>query len=150
MSEPLDIEALRGEYLNRVFDEKTFELTAENIARYAASCGELTPRYTDPSHPDFQAPPTMVASLQPYNRLPDGFPEIAGMGMDAGRAVAVFQPIRPGVPLTGRTHMHDIYTKTGRSGRMVFFVKRMEVLGPDGERLAHADNSTVIREKPAT
>ena len=148
MSEPLDIEALRSDYLNQVFDEKTFELTAEDIAQYSASCGELAPRYTKPAHPDFQAPPTMVASLQPYNRLPDGFPRIAGLGMDAGRAVVVFEPIRPGVRLTGRTHMHDIYTKTGRSGRMVFFVKRMEVNGPDGARLAHADTSTVIRERP--
>ena len=150
MSEPLDIEALRSEYLNQVFDDKTFELSAEDIAQYSASCGELAPRYTSPGHPDFQAPPTMVASLQPYNRLPDGFPRIAGLGMDAGRAVAVFEPIRPGVSLNGRTHMHDIYTKTGRSGRMVFFVKRMEVTGPDGERLAHADTSTVIRERPET
>ena len=148
MSEPLDIDALRSEYLGRVFDEKAFELTPEDIAQYAASCGELAPRHTDPAHPDFQAPPTMAASLQPYNGLPDGFPEIAGLGMDAGRAVTVFKPIRPGVRLNGRTHMHDIYAKTGRSGRMVFFVKRMEVTGPDGECLAHADTSTVIRERP--
>ena len=148
MSEPLDIEALRAEYLNRVFDEKAFELTAEDIAQYSASCGELAPRFINPAHPDFQAPPTMVGSLQPYNRLPDGFPEIAGLGMDAGQAVTVFKPIRPGVRLTGKTHIHDIYTKTGRSGRMVFFVKRMEVNGPDGKRLAHADTSTVIRERP--
>ena len=148
MSAPLDIEALRAGFLNRVFDEQTFELSAQDIVQYAASCGELTPRHTDPAHPEFQAPPTMVGSLQPHNYLPEGFPRIAGLGMDAGRAVRAFQPIRPGVRLTGRTHLHDIYTKTGRSGRMVFFVKRMEVTGPDGERLAHADTSTVIREKP--
>jgi len=148
MSQALDIEALRDEYLNRVFDEKVFELNAEDIAQYAASCGETTPRYTNPADPDFQAPPTMAAILQPYNRLPDGFPKIAGLGMDAGRAVTVFAPIRPGVQLTGKTHMHDIYTKTGRSGRMVFFVKRMEVTAPDGQRLAHADTSTVSRERP--
>ncbi len=149
MSEPLDIEALRAEFLNRDFDEQHYTLTAEDIAQYSASCGEITPRFTDPAHPDFQAPPTMAATLQPHNYLPTGFPKIAGLGMDAGRAVRAFGPIRPGMRLTGRTHMHDIYAKTGRSGRMVFFVKRMEVTGPEGERLAHADISTVIREKPA-
>ena len=148
MSKPLDIEALRTEYLSRVFDEKEFELAAEDIAKYAIACGETAPRYCDPKHSDFQAPPTMAASLQPHNRLPDGFPRVAGLGMDAGRAVSVFQPIRPGVTLNGRTHMHDIYTKTGRSGHMVFFVKRMEISGPDGERLANTDTSTVIRERP--
>lgn len=149
MSEPLDIEALRAEFLNRVFDEQHFELRPEDIAQYSASCGELAPRHTNPAHPDFQAPPTMAASLQPYNYLPEGFPKVAGLGMDAGRAVTVFKPIRPGVRLTGRTHMHDIYAKTGRSGRMVFFVKRMKVTDPEGEPLAHADTSTVIRERPA-
>ena len=148
MSKPLDIEALRTEYLSRVFDEKEFELAAKDIAKYAIACGETAPRYCDPKHSDFQAPPTMAASLQPHNRLPDGFPRVAGLGMDAGRAVSVFQPIRPGVTLNGRTHMHDIYTKTGRSGHMVFFVKRMEISGPDGERLANTDTSTVIRERP--
>ncbi len=150
MSEPLNIEALRVEYLNQVFDERKFELSAEEIAQYAACCGELLPRYTEPSHRDFQAPPTMAASLEPYNRLPAGFPRVAGLGMDAGRAVTVHKPIRPGVGLTGKTHMHDIYAKTGRSGRMVFFVKRMKILGPDGECLAFTDTSTVIRERPGT
>ena len=148
MSEPLDIEALRTEFLNRVFDEKQFQLDADEIVQYATACGELAPRFTDSKHPQFQAPPTMAASLQPYIRLPEGFPEIAGLGMDAGRGITLFKPLRPGITLTGKTHMHDIYTKTGRSGRMVFFVKRMVVTGPDGEVLAHADTSTVIREKP--
>ena len=31
---------------------------------------------------------------------------------------------------------------------MVFFVKRMELTDADGECLAYADSSTVIREKP--
>ena len=149
MNEPLDIERLRGDYLNQVFDETEFELTAGDIVQFAASCGELTPRHTDPAHPDFRAPPTMVACLEPYNRLPDGFPGVDGMGMDAGRAVTVFKPVRSGVKLTGRTHVHAIYAKTGRSGRMVFFVKRMEIFDAGGERLACADTSTVIRERPA-
>jgi hypothetical protein len=50
--------------------------------------------------------------------------------------------------LTGRSHLHDIYTKSGRSGRMVFFVIRMEISDPAGTRLASADTSVVIRERP--
>ena len=150
MSEPLDIDALKAEFLNHVFDEKTFTLKAEDLATYAATCGELSPKYTDASHPDFQAPPTIATSLQPGQRMPEGFPKIAGLGMDAGKAVCAMRPIRPGVPLTGKSHMHDIYTKTGRSGRMVFFVIRMELFDPEGEQLAWADTSVVIREKPQT
>ena len=70
--------------------------------------------------------------------------------MDAGNAVASKRPIRPGVELTGRSHVHDIYTKSGRSGRMVFIVIRMEVYDPAGSQLATADTSVVIRERPAS
>ncbi len=148
MSDPLDIQTLKDEYLNRVFDEREFVLAPQDAAQYALSCGEQEPRFTDPGHPDFRALPTMAATLQPYNSLPDGFPRIAGMGMDAGRAVTVNRPIRPGTTISGRTHMHDIYTKTGRSGRMVFFVKRMRIFDGDGVCLGHTDTSSVIREKP--
>ena len=148
MTKPLDIEALRAEFLNTVFDEKQFELTAVDMSNYAVSCGELAPRYTDPNDPDFQAPPTMATCFQPKTRRPKGFPKIAGLGMDAGKAVHAYKPIRAGVRLTGKTHMHDIYTKTGRSGRMVFFVNRMDIFDAEGEQLAWADTSVVIREKP--
>ena len=70
--------------------------------------------------------------------------------MDAGKAVTTKNPIRPGITLTGRSHLQDIYAKTGRSGRMVFFVIRMEVTDPSGLELASADTSVVIRERNDT
>ena len=82
--------------------------------------------------------------------MPTGFPKVAGLGMDAGKAVTPVAPIRANVELTGKSHMQDIYTKTGRSGRMVFFVIRMEVFDPENTLLASADTSVVIREKPET
>jgi N-terminal half of MaoC dehydratase len=144
----LDIDELKDRFLNREFDAQTYTVSAESIVEFARACGELAPRYTDPAHPDFQAPPTYASSLQAGRRLPEGFPEVAGLGMDAGKAVSPQQPIRPGVALTGRSHLHDIYTKSGRSGRMVFFVIRMEVSDPEGTTLATADTSVVIRERP--
>ena len=56
-------------------------------------------------------------------------------------------PIRDGATLTGKSHLHDIYTKTGRSGRMVFVVRRMELCDENGTHVANADTRTVIREK---
>ncbi len=148
MSEPIDVEALRDEFLNEVYDEFEFSLTADELADYAKSCGETATKFTDPSDPDFQAPPTYGSSLQPKHRYPDGFPVFKGLGMDAGKAVTPDKPMRAGVPITAKTHMHDIYTKTGRSGRMVFFVVRMEFTDSDGVLLGSADTSIVIREKP--
>jgi hypothetical protein len=49
--------------------------------------------------------------------------------------------------LTGRTRLHDIYTKSGRSGRMIFLVSRMELFDEDGNHLASTDSRQVVREK---
>ena len=148
MSGALDIESLRERFLNQVFDEETFVFDANDLAEYAIACGEQAPRYTDTKHPDFQALPTFPTSLHAGSRFPDGFPRFEGLGMDAGKAVAPKAPIRPGVKHVGRTHMHDIYTKTGRSGRMVFMVVRMELFDPRETLVATADTSIVIRERP--
>jgi N-terminal half of MaoC dehydratase len=144
-----DIQDARARFLNQVYDEKTFTFTAEQFAEFAIACGETAPRYTDPAHPDFQAPPSFPTSLHPNKRMPDGYPRFNGLGMDAGKAVQPMKPIRPGVTLTGRTHIHDIYSKSGRSGRMIFSLMRMEIFDPDEQLLATADTSIVIREKPA-
>jgi len=146
--EPIDVEKMRGQFLNIVFDDYELTLDADRLVDYATSCGETAAKFTDPSHPDFQAPPTIASSFQPRARYPEGFPRFKGLGMDAGKAVAPDKPMRAGVPITARTHMHDIYTKTGRSGRMVFFVNRMEFSDSDGTLLGSADTSIVIREKP--
>ena len=144
----LDIEDLKKRFLKVDFDEQTFSVTAAKLVDYAKACGEQAPRYTDPSHPDFQAPPTFPSSFSAGRRLPDGFPNLPGLGMDAGKAVSPKKPIRPDTKLTGRSHIHDIYTKSGRSGRMVFIVLRMDLFDPAGEHLASADTSMVIRERP--
>ncbi len=148
MSEPIDVEALRDEFLNQVYDEFDFVLDAQELADYAKSCGEIAGKFIDPNDPDFQAPPTFGSSLQPKHRYPEGFPVFKGLGMDAGKAVSPDKPMRAGVPITATTHMHDIYTKTGRSGRMVFFVVRMEFTDSNNILLGSADTSIVIREKP--
>ena len=144
----LDIEDLKKRFLKVDFDEQTFSVTAAKLVDYAKTCGEQAPRYTDPSDPDFQAPPTFPSSFNAGRRLPDGFPNLPGLGMDAGKAVSPKKPIRPDTKLTGRSHIHDIYTKSGRSGRMVFIVLRMDLFDPAGEHLASADTSMVIRERP--
>ena len=147
-SQPLDVEALREKFLNVVFDEYEITLDADNLATYALSCGETATKFTDPKDPDFQAPPTIGSSFQPRQRYPEGFPKFKGLGMDAGKAVNPIQPMRPNEAIMARTHMHDIYTKSGRSGRMVFFVNRMEFSDAQGTLLGTADTSIVIREKP--
>ena len=49
-----NLESLRSRFLNKEFDEVTFELEAGRMAEYAITCGETNPKFTDPTHEDFQ------------------------------------------------------------------------------------------------
>lgn len=146
----MDIAAIRKEFVGNVFDETRYEPKAEALAIYARACGEQAPQFTDPAHADFQAAPTFASSLHAGRRLPKGFPKLPGLGMDGGKAVTNHAPIRPGTTLTGRSHIEDVYAKSGRSGTMTFIVLRMNVYDPADVLLATADTSMVIREKPAS
>lgn len=148
MSEALDLDALTAQFVGPVFDETEYTFKAADLATFALTCGETAGRYTDPADANFQASPTMPTRLHPSRRFPEGFPSVAGLGMDAGKAIEPLAAIRPGVPITAKTHLHEIYAKTGRSGRMVFFVNRMELFDPAGVPLAISDTRIVIREKP--
>ena len=141
-----DIEEVRETFLNHDFDESSFEVDADITIEYARLCGEVADRFLDKNHPDFQASPTYIASLSGSKMLPENFPRF-GIGMDAGKGIECLQPVRPGEKLTGRTHVHDIYTKTGRSGRMIFVVTRIEFYNPNGDHLANSDSRLVMREK---
>ena len=143
-----DIAELRERYIGVQFDETTTTVSAEEIVTFAETTGESAPRYTDPTHPDFQAPPTWPSTRSARRQLPEDFPRF-GLGMDAGKTVEPLAPILPGIELTCQTHIHDIYTKTGRSGRMVFVVVRTEFRDTEGNLLANSDTSIVQREKPA-
>ena len=147
-NEPIDVDALRDQFLHEIFDEYVFTLDAEKLVQYAKSCGETASKFTDPSDPDFQAPPTIASSFNPTKDYPDSFPSFEGIGMDAGKSVELEKPLRAGEEITATTTMHDIYTKSGRSGRMVFFVNKMTMKNQKGEILGSSNTNVVIREKP--
>jgi hypothetical protein len=144
----VDVEALKRDFLDLEFDTRDFVLDAGKLAAVARSSGETRPEYLEPQRADFQATPAFIASLAAGRHLPLDFPNLGGIPMDGGKAVTCIGPVKPGVPLTGRTHLHDIYAKSGRSGRMVFVVSRMEIYGPAGEHVATSDSRMVIRERP--
>ena len=118
------------------------------MVEFAEAVGETAPHYTDVAHPDFRAVPTFSARFHGRRMLPEDFPRLGGIPLDAGKAVMPQAAIRAGVTLTGRSHLHEVYEKTGRSGRMIFLVARMEVRDPDNTLVSIVDSRMVIREKP--
>lgn len=146
----LDIDDLKARFLNLEFDRKDFVIERENALTVARMTGETLPEFTDPAHPDFQATPAIIGSLASGRRLPIDFPSLGGIPMDGGKAVTCLAPVPVGAPLSGRTHLHDIYDKSGRSGRMIFLVQRMEIRDANGTHVATSDSHMVIRERPAS
>lgn len=144
-----DIENLRSEFLDLEFDRTGFMLEADRSIKIAKAYGETRPEFIDPADENFQACLPMLASLASGRRLPIDFPSLGGISMDGGKAVNSILPVRLGVQLTGRTHLHDIYAKSGRSGTMVFLVSRMQLYDEAGNHLSSTDSRQVIREKPA-
>lgn len=144
----MEIQQLKADFLDRDFDTKSFLVDQDDMLGFAAACGEIAPRFTDPEHPEFQAPPTFPARFHGRRMLPADLP-IKGIPLDAGKAVHPKQPILPGTTLVGKSHLHDIYEKTGRSGRMIFLVSRMELRDEDEVLVSVVDSRMVIRERPA-
>tara|TARA_Y100000294_G_C8452540_1_gene295271 strand:- start:82 stop:525 length:444 start_codon:yes stop_codon:yes gene_type:complete len=144
----VDIEDLKERFLNLEFDTQELRIDPEKSVTVARVTGEVLPEFTDPGHEDFQTPPAMLASLATGRHLPIDFPRLGGIPMDGGKAVTIVRPVKPGTHLTGRTHLHDIYAKQGRSGRMVFIVSRMEIFDADGDQVAINDSRMVVRERP--
>ena len=142
-----DIDSLKEQFLGHEFESKQFDVSAEEIVGFSRACGETAPRFTDPNDADFQAPATFASCFARGRNLPEDFPTFGGIAMDGGKDVTPHAPIRPGMVLNGRSHVHDIYTKTARSGRMIFIVTRMALTDGDEQPVATADTRLVIREK---
>ena len=137
---------LNERFVGAVFDAIEVPAHGEDMREFALACGETDPRYTDPTHEDFQAPVNFTAKYHGARMLPKDFPKFDRRAMiDAGKAVAWHAPIRPGDTITAKSHLHDIYEKTGRSGLMVFLVHRMEFSNAEDELVSVVDWRLILR-----
>ena len=141
----IDIDAVKKAHVGFEFDEATFEIKTEKLVAYATACGEKEARYLDPKDPEFRAVPNYASNFHGQRNLPENFPADVTRSFDAGKCCENLAPIRPGDVITGRSQIHDIYEKTGRSGPMMFVVHRMEFSNQDDIRVAVVDWRLVMR-----
>ena len=146
----IDLEELKKDFLDEEFDSKEFRLDAEKVVIAAVASGETRSCFVDANDPNFQATPAFLCSMASGRHLPIDFPSIGGLPMDGGKAVTCHAPVPCGETITGKTRLHEIYDKKGRSGRMIVVVARMELFNSDETHLATMDSRLVIREKPAS
>jgi len=144
-----ELDELRAEWVGRQFDEKEFEVSLERAQLWARACGETRPEFCDPQHQNFQVPVTFPSQYTGRKAFPKELTDLfwRGLPFDAGKRVESHAPIRPGEKLIGRSQIHDIYEKTGRSGSMLFIVHRMTFTSPEDELKSIVDWRMVVREK---
>ncbi|HEB90648.1 MAG TPA: hypothetical protein ENI85_13835 [Deltaproteobacteria bacterium] len=142
----MNAKELKDRFTGYIFDKIDLEVETESLLGFAKACGETHPRFTDPAHPDFQAVPNYPTRIHGTRGLPKDFPIDMHRCFDAGKAVTVHAPVRPGDRIQGRSEIADIYEKTGRSGTMLFIVHRMNFYNQDDTHLATVDWRLVQRE----
>lgn len=143
----LDVAKLKEEWVGKEFDAREFEISREAAIEFALACGESDPRFTDPDDDDFQAPKTFVAQFMGGRIFPETLSPLmrSGHPFDAGKRVEPHAPIRAGDRLVGRSQIHDIYEKTGRSGPMLFLVHRMTFTNQNDALVSIVDWRMVVR-----
>jgi len=137
----MEIAELKQRWVGSTFDSAEFKISEERIVGFAKACGDPDPRYSDPTHPDFQAAPTFATQFHGHRMFPDDFPPLGPRdgAFDAGKCVVWHAPIRPGDTLIAKSQIADIYEKTGRSGHMLFIVHRMEFFNQQDELVSVVD-----------
>jgi hypothetical protein len=136
----VDLDAVRAEWVGKVFQEIDIVVDGQRMLDWAVSAGETDPRFVDPDHPDFQASTAFPTHVNAARMLPDEFPMFGnGRGIDGGKSIEWHRPMRAGDHLLAEVQIADIYAKTGRSGTMVFIVNRMTFRDPEREVVATVD-----------
>jgi acyl dehydratase len=144
----------------------SFEVTKEAIQNFCKAIGETNPLFTDEDaaksgpYGSIVAPPTFyaVARIQGGGRNLDPKVTLGGTpigelkdyrGFNAGQHCTFYMPMKPGDTITAKNQVADVYEKTGRTGRMVFVVRRTTYYNQHGEKVAAVDQSMVNRQVEA-
>ena len=134
----LDRSSVGTEFDRTVLDP----VTEEEIHEYASFTGEPVTADDDGC---IIAPPSFVLRMRGKRFMPRNLPDLGRSGFDAGKDMELGVPLRPGDVLTSVSTVHDLYEKTGRSGRMAFIVLRSTITNQQGEQVAIIDQRMMFR-----
>ncbi len=128
--------------IGREFDRTVFgPIGRAQILEYSEASGE--PCGEDGN--GLTAPPTFVVTLRGRRLMPSEVRKLGRAGLDAGKDIEFGVPVHVGDMLTSVSAIHDIYEKTGRSGRMGFLVLRTVVTNQEDRSVAVVDQRMMFR-----
>ncbi|HJM76299.1 MAG TPA: MaoC family dehydratase N-terminal domain-containing protein [Dehalococcoidia bacterium] len=134
------------------FELGSLEVTAEIVANYCKALSETNPLYTDEAaakagpYGGIIAPPGLMSALNFGRGGQDAKVKFGNTSFFAGSRLEVYAPIHSGDTITAKTSVKGVYPKTGRSGTMVFEVRRTDYVNEDGVTVAATESSQVYRE----
>lgn len=129
----------------------TYRVEANDLARFADAVSGRSPAERVGVDMPAEAPPTYYAVLDPVERRELELEEVLGElpfvktgGGNAFNEVVYERPIRVGDVLTVVTTYEEVYERDGRSGRLLFRVRRNDILDADGALVARSRMGHVL------
>ena len=145
MTEPTPKLTFNEEILGVEQPAGTVEITNELIEEYSKATGH--PLLDPPEGARMRAPIAMLNAF--FSRDVQAGSEVnlegASVGLNAGRAVELNEPLYAGDVLVRSALLKEVYTKTGRSGTMAFEVWEIIFKREDGAVVGRAQDSMVYR-----
>lgn len=129
----------------------SFEVTAEQIKAYCDAIGETSPLYTDEAiakdgpYGGIIAPPGLVLTISLAGG-PNANVKFGNTAFHGGERIEPLGVIRAGDRLTAKTHVKEVYEKTGRTGGMAFEVRRTIWRNQNDEPVVATESTLVRRE----
>ena len=128
----------------------THEADKERMIAYAKAVGETNPLYLDEEAAKAGPYGTVIAPPLFYNMFSlqaglDPKVNFGNSGFDAGQHVEFFEPIRAGDTISATTQVANVYAKTGRTGTMVFTVRRTTFTNQKGRKAIVMERMNVRR-----
>lgn len=126
-------------------DLGSFVITPEQVAAYRKTLGS-----TGPTAAGEVAPPGILGSISfGGGQNLDAKVQFGNTTFRAGSRLEFHAPIITGGTYHAKTMVKEVYAKTGRSGTMVFVVRRTEFSDDDGNLVAASEGSQVHRQVEA-
>jgi acyl dehydratase len=123
-----------------------FEVTEEQVAAFCEATGETNPLYTNEGTDGRRLAPPGIVHAPTLERGPDANVKFGNTMFHAGERLEIMGPIYVGDHLTARTSVKEVYEKTGRTGSMVFEVRRTVYSNQAGLPVVATESSFVRRE----
>lgn len=134
--------------LNIDHDIGEFKITRDMVIAFSKAVGETDPKHIgdNSGEGNIVAPATFCNIFMSGLNRPNLGLDFGNATLFAGQSLECRKKIRPGDNLKGTTRLNKVYSKTGRSGKMVFAIWETTFSNSNFETVTKIFDSFVTRE----